>query len=89
MTINTGSSVTIAQPDIVAGQSERRLGRACVLPMASGETIPGMKALVELTLGWRALRIWLFFTEIKDEYNMELDVLWDYDASMDLEPHLL
>ena len=89
MTIDTGSLVTIAQPDIVAGQSERRLGRACVLPMASGETIPVMKALVELTLGREALRIWVFFAEITDEYNMELDILRDYDASVDLEPHLL
>ena len=89
MTIDTGSSVAIARPDIVAGQSKRRLGRACVLPMTSGETIPVIEALVELTLGWQALRIWVFFAEIMDEYNMELDVLWDYDASVDLEPHLL
>ena len=59
------------------------------MPVASGETIRVMEALVKLTVGQRALRIWVFFTEITDEYNMELDVLQDYDASMDLEPHLL
>lgn len=50
VTIDTGASVTIAIPDIVAGQPKRKPSRAYVLQMASGETIPFVKvALVELT----------------------------------------
>jgi hypothetical protein len=57
--------------------------------MASGKTIPVMEALVESTLGQQALRIWVFVAEIMDGYNLELDVLWHYNKSMDLERHLL
>jgi hypothetical protein len=50
--IDTGASVTIARPDIVAGQPERKLSSAYVLQTASGETIPVLtEALIELTLG--------------------------------------
>jgi hypothetical protein len=50
--------VTIARPDIAAGQPERKPSRSYVLHMSPGETIPVVKeALVELTLGRRALRI--------------------------------
>jgi hypothetical protein len=36
--------------------------------------------LVDLNLGWRALRIWVFFAEITDEFFLGLDVLRAYDA---------
>jgi hypothetical protein len=88
--IDTGASVTIARPDIVAEQPERNPSRAYVLQTASGETIPVLKeALVELTLGQLALRIWVFVAEITDEFIIGLDVLRDYDASVDLERLLL
>jgi hypothetical protein len=52
VTNNTGASVTIARPDMVVGQPERKPSRAYVLQTASGETIPVLKeALVELSLG--------------------------------------
>ena len=89
MTIDTGTSVTITLPDIVTGQSERKLSRACVLPTASGESTPVMEVLVEPTLGRWAMRIWVFVEEITDEYVLGLDVLRDYDASVDIERHLL
>jgi len=58
--------------------------------MASGETIPVLKeALVELTLVQRALRIWVFVAEVTAEFILGLDVLRDYDASVDLGRHLL
>jgi hypothetical protein len=48
--IDTGASVTIARPDIVAGQPERKPSRIYVLQMASVETILVLKeALLELT----------------------------------------
>ena len=40
MTIDTGASVTIARPNIVAEEPKRKLSRAYVLQTASGETIP-------------------------------------------------
>jgi hypothetical protein len=58
--------------------------------MASGETIPVVKeVLVELALGRRALRIWVFVAEITDEFILPLDVLRAYDASVDFGCHLL
>jgi hypothetical protein len=64
VTIDTGASVIIVRPDMVTGQPERRTSRAYVLQTASGETIPVMKeALVELTLGRWAPRIWVFVAE--------------------------
>jgi hypothetical protein len=48
--------------------SPRRLSWPYILQMMSGETIPVLKeALIELTLGWSALKIWVFFTEITDK----------------------
>jgi len=52
VTIDTGASVPIARPDIIAGQPERKPSRNYVLQTASGETIPVLKvAILELTLG--------------------------------------
>jgi hypothetical protein len=83
-------SVTIARPDIAAGQPERKPSRSYVLQIASEETIPVVYgALVELTLGRRALRIWVFLAKITDEFILGLDVLRAYDASVDLGRHLL
>jgi len=85
MTIDTGASVTIARPNIVAGQPERKLSRTYILQTASGETITVLKeAFVELTLGQWALRMWVFFAEVTDEFILGLDVLRAYDASVDL-----
>ena len=70
-TINTSTSVTIARPDIVAGQPERKPSRPYVLQMASGEIVP-------------VLRIWVFVAEVMDEFILGLDVLRAYDASVDL-----
>jgi len=85
VTVGTGASVTIAWPDIVTGQPERKPSRTFVLQTAAGETILVLKeAFVELALGRWALRIWVFVTEVTDEFILGLDVLRAYDASMDL-----
>jgi len=47
------------------------------------------EALVELTLGRRALRIWVFVAEVTDKFVLGLDVLRTYVASMDTGCHLL
>jgi hypothetical protein len=58
--IDTGASVTIARPDIVAGLPERKPSLPYVLQTASGETISVMReARVELTLRLRLMRIWV------------------------------
>jgi hypothetical protein len=73
-TIDTGTSVTIAQSDIVSGQPQRKTNRAYVLQTASGESIPlMMEALVGLTVGRRALRFWVFVADVKDEFIIGLD----------------
>ena len=86
MTIDSGAPVTIAQPDIVAGQPDRKPSRAYFLQTASGEAISVMKeALAELTIGRPALRILVFVAE----FILGLDVLRAYDTSVNLERHLL
>jgi hypothetical protein len=88
--IDTGASVTIARPDTVTGQPERKPSRAYVLQTESGEAIPVLKkALVELTLGRRALRIWVFVVYVTEKFILGLDVLRAYDTSVDLGRHLL
>lgn len=62
MTIDSGASGTVARPDIVAGEPERKPSRAYVLQTASGEIIPVTEALAELTLRRRALKMWVFIT---------------------------
>jgi hypothetical protein len=47
------------------------------------------EALVELTLERRDLGIWVFIAEITDEFILGMDVLWAYNASVDLGHHLL
>jgi hypothetical protein len=78
VTIDTGAFVTVARPDIV-GLPERRPGRQCILQVESGRTIPIVKeVLVELTLGQRTLKIWVFVAEMTDEFILGLDILWAY-----------
>ena len=42
-----------------------------------------------MTLARRTLRIWVFVTDVTDEFILGLDFLRVYDASVDLERHLL
>lgn len=46
-------------------------------------TIPVMGALVKLTLGRRALRFWVYVTEVTD-FILGLEVLWAYNATVEL-----
>jgi hypothetical protein len=85
VTIDTGASATVARPDIVAGLPERELSQPYVLQTASGETIPVVKeAHVELTMGRHTLRSWVFVADIKDDFNLGLDILRAHDASVDI-----
>jgi predicted aspartyl protease len=90
VTIDTGASATVARQDIVAGLPERELSRPYMLQTASGETIPVVKeAHVELTMGRRTLRSWVFVADIKDDFILGLDILRAYDASVDIGRRVL
>jgi predicted aspartyl protease len=90
VTIDTGASATVARPDIVAGLPERELSRPYVLQTASGETMPVVKeARVELTIGRRTLRSWVFVADITDDFILGLDIVRAYDASVDIERRVL
>jgi hypothetical protein len=90
VTMETGASATVARPDIVAGLPERELSRPYVLQAASGETIPVVKeAHVELTMGLRTVRSWVFVADIKDEFILRLDILRARDASVDIGRRVL
>jgi len=83
--IDTGESVSIARPDIVAGLPARKTTRSYSLAMASGQTIPiDKEALVELTLGRCVLNVWVFVADIVDDFILGLDVLRAYDASVNV-----
>jgi predicted aspartyl protease len=85
VTIDTGASVTVARPDIVEGLPIRELSRPYVLLTASGGTIPVVKkARLELTLGWRTLRRWVFVADITNDFILGLDILRAYDSSVDV-----
>jgi hypothetical protein len=90
VTIDAGTFVTVARPDIVMGLSERRRGRQCVLQVHSGRTIPVVKeALVELTLVQRALNIWVFVADRTDEFILRLEIMCAYHATVDVGCHAL
>ena len=44
---------------------------------------------VELTLGRRTPKIWVFVAEVTEEFVLCLDVLRSYDASVELGLYLL
>jgi hypothetical protein len=47
------------------------------------------ETLVELILGQRALNIWVFFADIRDDFILGLDILRPCDASVDVGYHVL
>jgi hypothetical protein len=58
--------------------------------VGSGRTIPVLReALRELTLGKRALNIWVFVADITDDLILGLDILRAYHATVDVRRHRL
>jgi hypothetical protein len=58
---------------ITSGLPEKKPSRPYILQAAPGETLPLLKeALVEVTLGRNALRIWLYVTKITDVFVLAL-----------------
>jgi hypothetical protein len=56
--------------------------------MGSGRTIPVViEALRELTLGQRALNIWIFVADITDDLILGMDILRAYHATVDVGHH--
>jgi hypothetical protein len=52
-----------------------------MLQMVSGEALHILKEVsLTLTLGWCPLEIWVFFTNITNEFILGLDILRTYDA---------
>jgi hypothetical protein len=90
VTIDAGTFMSVARPDIVLGLPESRPGRQRVLQVGSGRTIPVVKdVLVELNLGQQVLKIWVFVADITDEFIMGLDILRAYEDSVDVRLHVL
>jgi predicted aspartyl protease len=90
MTVDTGASVTIARPDIVAGLPEREAPKNATLRTISGQPVPILKeALVKLTLGKQLLIIWVFVANTTEEFTLGLDVLYKHNAVVDLSRKVL
>jgi hypothetical protein len=85
VTVDTGAYVTVARPDIAARWPERQPDQRFTLQTVSGEALPILKEVfLTLTLGRRPLKIWVFVTNITNEFILGLDILRTYDASVDL-----
>jgi hypothetical protein len=90
VTNDIGASVTISRRDIVKEHPERKPSISYVLQTVSGEAIPVLKeAHFDLTLGRRALSIWVFVAEVTNEFIVGLDILRAYNESVELGHHLL
>jgi hypothetical protein len=90
VTVDTGSSVSIARPDIAAGCPHRQAIENYCLRSVSGQSIPILKeAYVELILGKRLLIIWVLVANITEEFTLGLDVLYAHKAVVDLGRHVL
>jgi hypothetical protein len=85
VTLDTGTYMTVARLDIVAGWPEKLPNPGIALQTVSGEALPIMKKVsLTLTLGQRPLNISVFVADITDELILGLDVLRAYDASVDI-----
>ena len=70
-------------------EPERKPSRSYAFKMDSRETIQSLKvALTELSLRRWSLKFWVLVAEVRDAFVLELDILWAYDASVDLGRHL-
>lgn len=75
----------ITKPDIAALLHKRELTKPYFLKMAAGKTLPIFKVtLVEMTIGRRPPRSWIFVAEISYDFILKLDVLCCHNACMDL-----
>jgi hypothetical protein len=59
-----------------------------LFPIISGETIPDLEALVDLTVR-HTTPIRVFIAKITDEFIIRLNVLRTYIAAMDLKLHMI
>jgi hypothetical protein len=85
VTSDTEVYVTVGRPDIATGWPKRELNQCFMLQTVSGEALPILKEVfLTLSLGRRPLKIWVFVTNITNEFVLGLDILCAYDASVDL-----
>jgi hypothetical protein len=75
----------------IAVVKEAQVGSGRSIPVVkvaqegSGRTIPVVKeALVEVTLGQRALKIWVFVADKTDDLIVALDIMRAYHATVDV-----
>jgi hypothetical protein len=69
-------------------QKARHRRRQCILQVGSGRTIPVVReALRGLTLGQRALNIWVFIGDVREEFILGLGTPRAYHATVDVGCH--
>jgi hypothetical protein len=90
VTVDTGVYVTVARSDIAHGWPERQPNLRLTLHVVSGETLPILKEVfLTQTLGRCPLKIWVFVTDITNEFILGLDILRTHDAFIDIERQTL
>jgi hypothetical protein len=84
VTIDTKAYVTVSRPDIAAECPERQANQRYILQTYIEALRILKKNFLTLTLRRRPLTIRVFVEDITNEFNLGLDILRAYDASMDL-----
>jgi hypothetical protein len=85
LTIDSGVYMTVPRPDITAGWPKIQPNQSYMIQTVSGEGLPILEEVsLTLTLGLRPLEIWVFVANITNKFILGLDIMREYDASVDL-----
>jgi hypothetical protein len=80
VTVDTGAYITVKRTQIADGRTTDSSSKRC-----PGRPSPFLKDVyLTLALGQLQLKIWGFVANISNEFIMGLDILRDYDASVDV-----
>jgi hypothetical protein len=83
MTINTKAYLTVTRPDITTRWPKRHPNQHYVLQTVFGKILPILKNIfLMLTLRRHPLKIWAFVANITNKFNLGLDILRAYNASV-------
>jgi hypothetical protein len=85
VTVDTGACVTVARPDIAAGCPKRQPNQRYTLQTLTGDALTiFIEVFLSLTMGRRPLKIWVFVTNITNEFILGLDIIRAYAAFVPL-----
>jgi hypothetical protein len=89
VTADTGAYVTVVRPNIAAGWPKRAKPTLHAADGICGSFTILKEVFLTLTLGRRPLKIWVYVTNITNEFVLGLEILNTYDAYIDLGRQIL